>query len=170
MVWVLCELALRPHYQNEICDEIKCLSEDGSTNLTNEGLKRAVVTDSFIREVMRTKGDTFSTVRMAVKDVQLGKYIIPKGLFTLLFRKKTLILFNTGYTVHPNAALAHNNPSEVGENADEFDGRRWLKKGKPAAMTGISHLAFGLGRWACPGRFFAVAGKPSTLYFRSKLC
>jgi len=26
-------------------------------------------------------------------------------------------------------------------------------------MSGAGHLAFGLGRWACPGRFFAVAGK-----------
>lgn len=39
----------------------------------------AVRTDSFIHEVMRTKGDTFSTVRMAVNDVQLGQYIVPKG-------------------------------------------------------------------------------------------
>jgi hypothetical protein len=32
---------------------------------------------------MRTKGDTFSTVRMAINNVQLGQYIIPKGFPSL---------------------------------------------------------------------------------------
>ena len=79
MVWVLCEIALRPEYQDQIRDEIKILLKDGPENLTYETLNQAVLTDSFIREVMRTKGDTFSTVRMAVNDVQLGEYTIPKG-------------------------------------------------------------------------------------------
>jgi len=82
MVWVLCELALRPEYKNDICDEIKNLLNDAPERLTHENLKQAVLTDSFIREVMRTKGDTFSTVRMAAKDVQLGEYTIPKGQST----------------------------------------------------------------------------------------
>ncbi|KAJ6151114.1 cytochrome P450 [Penicillium chermesinum] len=110
MVWVLCELALRPQDQEEIYAEIK-----------------AVHTDSFLREVMRTKGDTFSTVRMAMNDVPLGKYVIPKG-----------------YTVHPNAALAHNAPENAGDNPETFDGKRWIG-GKPASMAGPGHLAFGLG-------------------------
>ena len=79
MVWVLCELALRPEYQDQIRDEIKILLKEGPEHLTHETLNQAVLTDSFIREVMRTKGDTFSTVRMAVNDVQLGEYTIPKG-------------------------------------------------------------------------------------------
>jgi cytochrome P450 len=79
MVWVLCELALRPEYQDEIFDELKQSMKDGPEQLTHEDLKQATLTDSFIREVMRTKGDTFSTVRMAVNDVKLGDYMIPKG-------------------------------------------------------------------------------------------
>lgn len=34
-----------------------------------------------------------------------------------------------------------------------------MDKGKPATMTGPGHLAFGLGRWACPGRYLAVSGE-----------
>lgn len=79
MVWVLCELALRPEAQQDVLDEVQHFLRKGQDNLTHEDLKTAVRTDSFIREVMRTKGDTFSTVRMAVKDVQLGQYNIPKG-------------------------------------------------------------------------------------------
>ncbi|KAJ5249009.1 cytochrome P450 [Penicillium chermesinum] len=139
MVWVLCELALRPQDQEEIYAEIKSIMDKGPENLTHDDLLRAVHTDSFLREVMRTKGDTFSTVRMAMNDVPLGKYVIPKG-----------------YTVHPNAALAHNAPENAGDNPETFDGKRWIG-GKPASMAGPGHLAFGLGRWACPGRYFAVA-------------
>jgi cytochrome P450 len=79
MVWVLCEIALRPEYQDEIFNEIKQRMNDGPGQLSHDDLKQAVRTDSFIRETMRTKGDTFSTVRMAVNDVPLGGYIIPKG-------------------------------------------------------------------------------------------
>ncbi|OAA38539.1 cytochrome P450 [Metarhizium rileyi] len=140
MVWVMCELALRPRDQDDIMDEINRLRQPDTETLNHDHLKNAVLTDSFIREVMRTKGDTFSTVRMAINNVQLGNYIIPKG-----------------YTVHPNASLAHNDPARAGEKPEIFYARRWLERGKPAAMTGPGHLAFGLGRWACPGRFFAVA-------------
>lgn len=55
--------------------------------------------------------------------------------------------------------MAHNAPEQAGEDPEIFDGRRWIDRKKSAAMTGTGHLAFGLGRWACPGRFFAVAGK-----------
>lgn len=80
MVWVLCELALRPDYQEELYDEVHHYLSNGTESLTHDNLKCAVRTDSFIREVMRTKGDTFSTVRMARQDVQLGDYTIPKGM------------------------------------------------------------------------------------------
>jgi cytochrome P450 len=79
MVWVLCEIALRPDYQDEIYTEIKETMRGGPENLTHDDLQQAVRTDSFLREVMRTKGDTFSTVRMAMNDVELGGYIVPKG-------------------------------------------------------------------------------------------
>lgn len=79
MVWVLCEIALRPDFQEDIHSEIQTMMENGPEGLTHDDLQRAVLTDSFIREVMRTKGDTFSTVRMAMNDVSLGKYVIPKG-------------------------------------------------------------------------------------------
>lgn len=35
---------------------------------------------------------------------------------------------------------------------------RWVGTRKSAATVGPGYLAFGLGRWACPGRFLAVNG------------
>jgi cytochrome P450 monooxygenase len=44
------------------------------------------------------------------------------------------------------------------ENPEVFDAFRFLKQKVPASRfvsTGPSHMHFGLGRYACPGRFFA---------------
>lgn len=44
-------------------------------------------------------------------------------------------------------------------NAQTFDGFRWFRDNKTTAAfanTSATNLHFGLGRYACPGRFFAV--------------
>ena len=46
---------------------------------------------------------------------------------------------------------------------DRFDATRWIGSNKSAATTGPDYLAFGLGRWSCPGRFLAVLGKSCNL-------
>lgn len=84
MVWVLCEIALRPDYQKELYTEVKDILTDGPENLTHDDLQGAVRLDSFIREVMRTKGDTFSTVRMTMHDTAFDGYLVPKGQSTFL--------------------------------------------------------------------------------------
>ena len=47
--------------------------------LTAASLREAHLLDSFIREVMRLKGDTISTMRYTTCDAPLGEYVIPKG-------------------------------------------------------------------------------------------
>lgn len=76
------ELAARPSYIPAIREELSAVLEpmpDGSTNLSYESLRNAVHLDSFIREVLRLKGDTLSTTRQTVQDVVMGQYVIPKG-------------------------------------------------------------------------------------------
>lgn len=48
--------------------------------------------------------------------------------------------------------------TEYLSDPDEFDAKRWIGTGKAANTTGPGYLAFGIGRWACPGRFLAVMG------------
>lgn len=84
MVWVMCELAVRPDSQAIIHEEIARLTQDGVSGgipaeLTSNLLAKASFTDSFIREVMRMKGDTLGTVRMTTKETLLAGYVIPKG-------------------------------------------------------------------------------------------
>lgn len=54
--------------------------------------------------------------------------------------------------------LSYRSP-DFTEDPDEFDETRWVGTRKSAATVGPGYLAFGLGRWACPGRFLAVNGK-----------
>lgn len=57
------------------------------------------------------------------------------------------------------ATLAHLNPLYHGEKAADFVGDRWVGSDKQAVTLSSTYFPFGLGRWACPGRFLAVSGK-----------
>lgn len=62
-----------------------------------------------------------------------------------------------GSLVFPVTHLSYRSPEFV-TDPEVFNGERWIGSGKTAAMTGPGYLAFGLGRWACPGRILAVTG------------
>ncbi|KAL0062153.1 hypothetical protein AAF712_010995 [Marasmius tenuissimus] len=136
MVWIAFELAKRP-------EDVKLIREEmdrEGMSMRYASLRRFEYLDSFIREVMRTKGDTLSTVRMTTMDVPLGGYIIPSGSFVI-----------------PLATQSHESELFHGKKAREFIGDRWVGQEKPASMLSPSYWPFGLGRWACPGRTLAVA-------------
>jgi len=108
--------------------------------------------DSFVRETQRI--DTMGLVampRLALRPFTFSNgVIIPAG---------TLIAV-------PSSAIHMD--EEIYSNPERFDGLRFSKlsgcnRNGDVTMTGHSavsispkHLAFGLGRHACPGRFFAV--------------
>ncbi|CDO77266.1 hypothetical protein BN946_scf184753.g16 [Trametes cinnabarina] len=135
-------LAVRPEYLAPLREELSRVleeDEDGNLRLTAASLREARLLDSFIREVMRLKGDTISTMRYTTCDVPLGNVIIPKGHF-----------------VTPMSTTVHENPEVFGENSREFNGFQWAEQNKEAVMTGPAHIVFGLGRFACPGRVLAI--------------
>ncbi|KAJ5701120.1 cytochrome P450 [Penicillium malachiteum] len=101
-------------------------------------MQEAAIADSFIREVLRMKGDSVNLVRATIRDVELGGYHIPKGSILL-----------------PVTYLSYRSPDFASE-PEKFDADRWIGSGKSAATTGPGYLAFGLGRWSCPGRNLAV--------------
>ncbi|KAK0437130.1 cytochrome P450 [Desarmillaria tabescens] len=152
IVWVVFELAVRPEViptlRAELQDILEVDEHTGKLALTNASLKKAERLDSFIREVMRTKGDTLSTIRLTMRDVTLGGYTIPKGQL-----------------VCPLATLSHRNPAYHGEDAEEFVSDRWVGHGKPAVMVSPTYWPFGLGRFACPGRALAVAEIKLAVFF-----
>ncbi|KAH8108863.1 cytochrome P450, partial [Phellopilus nigrolimitatus] len=145
VVWIVFEIAARPEYIPALRDEmISSAAVDPITKhpaASYEALQNAEYLDSFVREVMRTKGDTLSTCRKTTQDVTIGEYKIPKG-----------------FLVIPMATLSHSSTKYHGADAAEFNGERWVSTGKQAVKLSTSYFPFGLGRWACPGRVLAVAG------------
>ncbi|KIY54029.1 cytochrome P450 [Fistulina hepatica ATCC 64428] len=143
-IWVLYQLARRPECISAIRTELKNIVEedpvDGKLNITYSSLKNADYLDSFIREVLRTKGDTLAVIRRTTCDVPLGGYILPKGSLVI-----------------PLATLSHFNTNEHGDDANEFIGGRWVGSGKLAVTVGPNYWPFGLGHFVCPGRTLAVA-------------
>ncbi|KAH9829481.1 cytochrome P450 [Rhodofomes roseus] len=140
--WVLFQLAAHQEYLAPLREELLKIREEddsGAMSLTAASLREAHLLDSFIREVMRLKGDTISTMRFTTCDAPLGEYIIPKGSF-----------------VTPMSCMVHENPETFGDEASDFNGFQWAEQNKDAAMTGATHIVFGLGRFACPGRVLAI--------------
>lgn len=140
--WVLFYLAAYPEYIGPLREELLRIREEdetGALHLTAASLREAHLMDSFIREVMRLKGDTISTMRYTTCDAPLGEYVIPKGSF-----------------VTPMSSTVHENPAVFGDEPTTFKGFQWADHNKDAAMTGSAHIVFGLGRFACPGRVLAI--------------
>ncbi|KAJ7053982.1 cytochrome P450 [Mycena amicta] len=143
-VWVMFEIALRPEYlariREEALNHVDPLTHELDPSNIGEAVQKAVWLDSFIREVLRTKGDTLSTCRRTTADTDIGGRTIPKG-----------------HLVFPLATLAHFNP-KYHPDPNTFKPERWhAPNNRPAVMSSASYIAFGMGRWACPGRVLAVS-------------
>jgi cytochrome P450 len=85
MIWVVYELAVRkenlPPLRQELVDILETDAISGKQTLTYSSLRNAERLDSFIREVLRMKGDTLTVFRLTTKDVPLGGYLIPKSKY-----------------------------------------------------------------------------------------
>lgn len=160
MTWTTFYLALRPDSQNDIRDEITSILDKNSkegTPVNYWDLKNAVVVDSFIREVLRMKNDSVNLVRSSVKDTEMGGYIIPKGCLLSGSQNCIHLTRSPGYMVYPMTYQSYRS-TEFLADPDVFDAKRWIGTRKSANTTGPGYLAFGIGKWACPGRFLAVMG------------
>lgn len=143
-VWCVMNLVKRQEqYLSEIREEIKeniQVDDLGNSCLSIEALRNLTKMDSFIREVMRTKGDTFAPVRYTTRDVQVGKFVIPKNSLCAPYVKRT-----------------HEHADHYGAKGTDFDGLQWHEQSVPAVQGSHDFISFGLGRWACPGRHLAIA-------------
>ncbi|KAK8024334.1 cytochrome P450 [Apiospora rasikravindrae] len=122
-------------------------SGGGVRRLSAKKLGQLVLLDSFIREVMRTRGDTLGCVRQTTRPVQVGPYVIPAKAMCMM-----------------PISRAHQHPDNYGTTGGVFDGFQWQKLGRQATQIGPDFLTFGLGKWACPGRQLAVHEIKIVLY------
>ncbi|KAH9072143.1 cytochrome P450 [Lactarius deliciosus] len=142
---VLYRLLSNPEHAEPLRHEVETVvAEEG---WTKAGMDKMHKIDSFVRESLR-----FDAV-LALGRVVLRPFTLSNGVTV---PAGTLVLV-------PSAAVHMD--EEIYPNPEEFDGFRFAKlrerdgvavTGQQATSTSTEYLAFGYGRHACPGRFFAI--------------
>ncbi|KAI5987613.1 cytochrome P450 [Pisolithus albus] len=142
----LCYLAANPQYIQPLREEVQTII--GKEGWTKEALAKLSKIDGFLKETQRFEGNASLTIlRRALKDITLSDgTFIPKG---------------THLCVASHAI--HRDP-RVYEDPDVFDPYRYTKLQEKhgdssryqLATVSSEWLMFGVGKTACPGRFFAA--------------
>lgn len=147
-------LATDPQYAEVLREEVETVVK--IHGWTKEALTHMRKVDSFLKEVQRFEGPAILGVpRKALQDVKLSDgTVIPKGAFAAI----------------PTYAIHHD--QDIYEHPDVFDPLRFVRlqdarQGPESRfqLVAVSRdsLAFGFGKSACPGRFFAAAVMKSML-------
>lgn len=138
-LWILIKLTQKQdEYLPALREEWEQVGPAGEC-LNVKKLTQLTLLDSFIREVLRTKGDTWGPVRQTTQPVRVGPYVLPKGAMCLVLISR-----------------AHQHSDNYGTEGTVFNGFQWAEQGRPAVQGAPEFLTFGLGRWACPGRQLAI--------------
>ncbi|KAF8463177.1 cytochrome P450 [Russula ochroleuca] len=148
LVQVLYRLLANPEYIGPIREEVDAVIT--AEGWTKAGMDKMHKIDSFLRESQRVDGFTLLTMsRLALRPFTFSNGVtIPAGTIVSIPASDT----HRDERIYPNAV--------------EFDGFRFAKLRESVGDTMTSryqsvspsseHLAFGLGRHVCPGRFLAV--------------
>ncbi|KAJ6438807.1 Ent-kaurene oxidase-like protein [Purpureocillium lavendulum] len=146
-IHALFDLCANPEYMEPLRDEAQgAIKEHGWTLAAINTMKKL---DSFMKESQRLNQAVLMTFnRRVVKTVQLSDVTLPAG----------------SYITMPSDAVARD--PEIYTDPETFDGFRFYDRRMSSradanrhqfATTGPENLAFGYGKTACPGRFFATA-------------
>ncbi|WYZ42118.1 hypothetical protein EsH8_V_001013 [Colletotrichum jinshuiense] len=143
---VLLDICMHPELIQPLKDEIATAVEE--SGWTTAGVFKMQLLDSVIKETQRLKpGSLVNLERKALRDIRM-----PNGM---LLPKGTNIAVDTSEMWNPSTY----------ENPEKYDGYRFFnmrQKGGPTASTAqlvsatSDHIAFGLGKPVCPGRFFVA--------------
>lgn len=138
-LWILIKLTQKQdEYLPALREEWERVNPAGEC-LNVKKLTQLKLLDSFIREVLRTKGDSWGPVRQTTRPVRVGAYVLPKNAMCIVLISR-----------------AHQHPDNYGTEGAVFNGFQWAEKGRPVVQGAPDFLSFGLGRWACPGRQLAI--------------
>ncbi|KAI9431120.1 cytochrome P450, partial [Lactarius indigo] len=148
MTQILYRLLANPEYVGPLRREVEAVVAE--YGWTTDGMDKLHKIDSFLRETQRVDGLAIvGLVRVALRPFTFSNGItIPTGAFVAA----------------PLSAI--HTDEEIYSEPEEFDGFRFARLRESseglvasryqAGVTSPTHLSFGHGRHACPGRFFAV--------------
>ncbi|KAE9389794.1 cytochrome P450 [Gymnopus androsaceus JB14] len=142
----LYELTAHPEVIEPLREEIETVVKE--SGWTKEGISKMRKLDSFLKETLRFSGN-------------VGLSVSRKVLQDFTFSNGTTV--PAGVTIGVPAYM-HHHDEDLYENADTFDAFRFYnmrsREGESikhqASSPNLDYIAFGAGRNACPGRFFAV--------------
>ncbi|KAI0804683.1 cytochrome P450 [Irpex lacteus] len=144
---VLYRLAANPEYIHPLREEAAAVIAD--EGYTKTGMQKMRKADSFIKECQRLHSfNSLGMQRLALKDyVFKDGTFIPKGTFVSVAQRATHTerdYYENPYTFDP---WRFSRIREEEGNATK----------QMATTASVDYVPFGLGKHACPGRFFAVA-------------
>jgi len=144
----LFEVAANPEYATLLRNEAETVFQEARGVWTKDAIAQLRVTDSVLKEALRVYGaNATSLFRKAMVDITFSDgTFIPKG--TLVLAAAHHVQFNK--TSYPDPEVF--NPIRFVEpETDE-------ENGVSQSMTTlrVDYLPFGMGKHACPGRFFAA--------------
>ncbi|KAK9414413.1 hypothetical protein SUNI508_11255 [Seiridium unicorne] len=141
------DLATYPEHQEILREEARSVLEDGDGWARKESMAKLKKMDSFVKESQRLTGNVTSFIRKVVKPIDLSDGThLPPGTNLLA----------------PQIGFSHD--ERYFQDPEVFDGLRFWKmrhQSEEAAnrwqftSIGDYNINFGIGKHACPGRFFA---------------
>uniref|UniRef100_A0A6M2EIR5 Cytochrome P450 n=1 Tax=Populus davidiana TaxID=266767 RepID=A0A6M2EIR5_9ROSI len=145
LTWTTVLLAMHPHWQVQAREEV--LRVCGSRDIpTKDDVVKLKTLTMIVNESLRLYPPTIATIRRSKADVELGGYKIPRGTELLI----------------PILAL-HHDQSIWGQDANEFNPRRFSNGVARAAKHHVAFIPFGLGVRTCIGQNLAILQAKLTL-------
>jgi len=138
LAWTLYEVAKNPHIQERMRAELLETFPDDDNELTWEKLEKLQYMENVIKESLRLHSPADIVGRVALSDVEIGGYLVPKG-FQVLF---------------PVDAMQHS--THLWSNPEAFDPDRFKENDGQTSVRPFSFLPFGCGPRMCMGNKFAV--------------
>jgi len=135
LAWTFDLLSRHPEVQSMVLNEIDAVTE--GRPVTSDDVSRLVYTRQVFSEAMRLYPPAPIITRAALKDFQLGGYLIPEGT----------VLIVPIYAVHHHAALW--------SDPELFDPDRFSPENSRARHR-YAYMPFGAGPRVCIGNAFAV--------------
>lgn len=167
---VLFDLAARPEYIDPLREELREVLAETNGVLTKQTLTHLKKLDSFMKESQRHNPPSLGVYYQSFNFTPTKKKLLTNGI-TATFQRKVLtpvklsngLELPAGVIVQCNTGILDEVPQNWGD-PHAFDGFRFYKlRSKPEdahkyqfPSISLESMEFGLGKDACPGRFFAT--------------